>query len=400
MKQYVFLFALTVFVATAFVGCKNEDPSEHHFDNKLYISATAFTDEMLIKNAESDYSRNIIVGIPSPVVEDVKVEIGVAPELLDQYRMAYYDTDAELLGEEFYQIEDSQTRIPAGSVTSIPVTVKFRDTNLLDREKRYVLPVTILSASGMEILESARTLYFVFKGAALVNVVADLADSAYASPTWNGNADVANGLKQMTLEALINANKLDKMISTIMGIEDHFLIRIGDSGVPANQIQIATESGNRTNSDLQIETKRWYHLAVTFDDGDIKVYLDGEEKLSGSVSMSSVDLGVKHNVGDENEDGLGERFFWVGYSYDSKRCFDGKISEVRIWNRALTAEEINAPDHFYSVDANAEGLVSYWKFDEDDRASSSIADHTINGNDMYVVNTIKWYDVTLPDTGK
>ena len=39
MKQYVFLFALTVFVATAFVGCKNEDPSEHHFDNKLYISA-------------------------------------------------------------------------------------------------------------------------------------------------------------------------------------------------------------------------------------------------------------------------------------------------------------------------------------------------------------------------
>lgn len=400
MKQYIFLFALTVFVATAFVGCKNEDPSEHHFDNKLYISAAAFTDEMLIKNEASDYSRNIIVGIPSPVAEDVKAEIGVAPELLDQYRMAYYDTVAELLGEEFYQIENSQTHIPAGSVTSIPVTVKFRDTNLLDREKRYVLPVTILSASGMEILGSARTLYFVFKGAALVNVVADLADSAYASPTWNGNADVANGLKQMTLEALINANKLDKMISTIMGIEDHFLIRLGDAGVPANQIQIATQYGNRTNSDLQIETNRWYHLAVTFDDGSIKVYLDGEEKFSGAVSMSSVDLGVKHNVGDVNEDGIGERFFWVGYSYDSKRCFDGKISEVRIWNRALTAEEINAPDHFYSVDANAEGLVSYWKFDEDDRASNSIADHTINGNDMYVVNTIKWYDVMLPDTGK
>lgn len=74
------------------------------------------------------------MGIPSPVVGDVKAEIGVAPELLDQYRMAYYDTDAELLGEEFYQIENSQTHIPAGSVTSIPVTVKFHDTNLLDRE--------------------------------------------------------------------------------------------------------------------------------------------------------------------------------------------------------------------------------------------------------------------------
>lgn len=400
MKQHIFLFALTAFVATAFVGCKNEDPSEHHFDNKLYISAAAFTDEMLIKNAVSGYSRDITVGIPTPESSDIDVEIGAAPDLLDRYRMAYYDTDAELLGVEFYRIENPQTRIPAGSVTSIPVTVKFLDTNLLDREKRYVLPVTILSSDGMEILESARTLYFIFKGSALINVVADLAGSAYASPSWSGNADVANGMTQLTLEALINANKLDKMISTVMGIEDHFLIRLGDAGVPANQIQIATKRGNRTNADLQIETNRWYHLAVTFDDGDIKVYLDGVEKLSGSVSMSSVDLGVKHNVGDENEDGVGERFFWVGYSYDTKRCFDGKMSEVRIWNRALSAEEINAPDHFYSVDADAEGLVSYWKFDEDDRASGSIADHTVNGNDMYVVNTIKWHDVTLPDAGK
>lgn len=400
MKHRIFLFALSGVIAAAFVGCKNEDLGEHHFNDKLYISSAAFTDEMLIKNTVSGYSRDITVGIPSPVVGDIEAEIGVAADLLDQYRMAYYDPDVELLGEEFYQIENPQTRIPAGSVTSIPVTVKFLGTNLLDREKRYVLPVSILSSRGMEILESARTLYFLFKGSALINVVADLDDQAYASPSWSGNADVANGLKQFTLEALINANKLDKMISTVMGIEGHFLIRLGDAGVPANQIQIATQRGNRTNADLQIETNRWYHLAVTFDDGDIKVYLDGVEKLSNSVSMSSVDLGEKHNVGDENEDGVGGRFFWVGYSYDSKRCFNGKMSEVRIWNRALSAEEINAPDHFYSVESDSEGLISYWKFDEDDRASGTIADRTANGNDMYVVNTIKWFDVTLPETGK
>ena len=98
MKQHIFLFALTAFVATAFVGCKNEDPSEHHFDNKPYISAAAFTDEMLIKNAVSGYSRDITVGIPTPESSDIDVEIGAAPDLLDRYRMAYYDTDAELLG--------------------------------------------------------------------------------------------------------------------------------------------------------------------------------------------------------------------------------------------------------------------------------------------------------------
>jgi len=390
------IFLFIALAAAMFVGCRNEDPDELHFDNKLYISASAPTDEMLIKSAVASYSRDVVVGIATPVAYDIEVEIGASAALYDRYRAAYYDDEAVLLGEEFYTIAHSSTRIPAGSVTGTPMTVEFRDTNLLDREKRYVLPVTIVSATGIEILESARTVYFIFKGSALINVVADIAD-AYASPTW-GNPAPVNDMAQFTLEALINGNRFDKMISTILGIEGYFLVRIGDAGVPANQIQIATKRGNRTNEQLQLAPNRWYHLAVTFDDGAIKVYLDGVERLSGSVTMSTVDFGVQHAAGATEDDG--PRCFWVGYSYDNKRCFDGRISEVRIWNKALTAEEINAADHFYTVDPASEGLVSYWKFDEDDRASGTIRDHTTYGNDMYVVGNMKWQDVSLPETNK
>lgn len=80
-------------------------------------------------------------------------------------------------------------------------------------------------------------------------------------------------------------------------------------------------------------------MAVTFESGSVKVYLDGAEKCSGNVGTSSVNFGVKHS---DESDGK-PRCFWIGYSYASDRYFDGQISEVRIWNKALTPEEINAP---------------------------------------------------------
>ncbi len=55
--------------------------------------------------------------------------------------------------------------------------------------------------------------------------------------------------------------------------------------------------------------------------------------------------------------------FWIRHSYNRDRWLEGNISEVRIWNKVLTSAEINAKDHFYQVEPDADGLVSYWKFD-------------------------------------
>ena len=181
--------------------------------------------------------------------------------------------------------------------------------------------------------------------------------------------------------------------TTIMGIEGKFLVRIGDSGVDPNQIQIAS-SRNLTNSDLKLDAGRWYHVAVTFESGNVKVYLDGAEKCSGNVGTSSVNFGVAHS---DESDGK-PRCFWIGYSYASDRYFDGQISEVRIWNKALTPEEINAPDHFYQVAAASDGLVAYWKFDEG--AGKTIKDQTSYGNDLTVEKELKWVNVSLPELGK
>ena len=89
-------------------------------------------------------------------------------------------------------------------MASVPVTIRFVDVNLLDKNERYVLPVTIRSVSGIDVLPSARSVYYIFKGAALINVVAGITENR-AWPDWKDASPVTN-MRTFTLEALINGN--------------------------------------------------------------------------------------------------------------------------------------------------------------------------------------------------
>ncbi len=98
-------------------------------------------------------------------------------------------------------------------------------------------------------------------------------------------------MTQFTMEALVNANSFtNEEISTIMGIEDNFLIRVWDNGHDKNQLNVGYGTpvdGQETNARGSIYVERpllntgqWYHIAVTFDavnheHGRIEIYVDG-----------------------------------------------------------------------------------------------------------------------------
>lgn len=386
LKYSLILFA----GALTFIGCQTESEKmdEHHFDNKLYLTASASTDEILVKQtgAAVEVSRTLTIGTALMADQDITAKLVAAPELLDTYKQAYYDEDAVILPSEMCEIAEPEMKITKGSNVSPAVTINFTGLESLDREIVYVMPVKLTDIQGIEALGSKTAVYYIFKGAALINVVADLAENR-AYPSWK-DGSIVNNMTNFTLECMVNFNKFGRQISTIMGIEGNFLLRVGDAGVPDNQLQVAS-SRNLTSSDLQFETGKWYHVAVTFDNGTVKVYFNGVEKLTGNCGKSSVSLGAAHT-----DDETSKRCFWIGYSYSSDRYLDGKICEVRIWNKTLTADEINAPTHFYTVDPSSEGLVAYWKFD--DGAGNKIKDYSVNGNDLTVDSDPDWTKVTLP----
>jgi hypothetical protein len=117
-------------------------------------------------------------------------------------------------------------------------------------------------------------------------------------------------------------------------------------------------------ADAVLSTGKWMHLAVTVDaSGNAKLYNNGQEIKSGSLSLP---------------DSVNRAFNYIGKSnWSVDGYFDGQITEVRLWNRVRTQEEITN-DMNHNLLGNEPGLVGYWPLSE---GSGNIAtDKTGNGN--------------------
>ena len=75
-----------------------------------------------------------------------------------------------------------------------------------------------------------------------------------------------------------------------------------------------------------IQTNTWYHVVGTFKSGSQKLYLNGVEVASGAAADTITYYNQEVWIGRGN---------WGGY-------FDGKLDDVRIYNYALTQEQVNA----------------------------------------------------------
>lgn len=388
-KKYVLFYSAMLFLAGSFTSC-GEDLE--NFDSKIFSSVEAvspfFVEEEMVTE-----SRFLKASIAKQLDFDVTFSYAADASLVSEYNVTYSD-NAEMLPAQNYEIPEPNAKVAAGKVESNEVEIIFKDLQNLDKSKVFVLPVTIQNAN-IDVLASKRTTYFVLKEASLVNFSANLKEN---NIRFNfKNAAPLNGLTELTAEALVRvdafADGRGANISTVMGVEGHFLIRFGDAA-PKDQIQIAAKGENLTSSDWVCKAGKWTHIAVTYSQATntVQVYIDGK-KRSEQVFKSFAGP-VNWGKYFEEESGDDTRSFWIGYSYEESRYLDGDICECRIWDRVLTEEEIKSENHFYKVDPASEGLVAYWKFNEG--KGDSIKDYSSNGNDGKASKGLVWNAVELP----
>lgn len=237
-------------------------------------------------------------------------------------------------------------------------------------------------------------------------------------PKWEGTGIADHrSLSEITCEMLVWFDDFDKGatdIMTLMGVEQKFLLRTGDIGNDIHNLQLVSGDGEAQNCKLDFEPKRWYHVAATYSDKDYmcRVYIDGVEQssLESYCIWNGVQISPEFK-GPYEEDN--KRSFWIGYSFETGRDLHGMMTEIRIWSKALTAEELQAENHFYEVDPQSEGLEAYWKFTEGQ--GNMIADVTGHNNPLYGETNVRkqkdelnrdihkgddgieWVKVSLPD---
>ena len=389
MKKIIYAVAL---LSLTLVSCQTEKDAmeQHPFGNKLYINTAAATEEILVKAGDADPVRTLTIGTAKPLDEPLSGVFVADQAYVENYKTIYGEPDVLPLSYDNCVIENPEVTIPAGSNVSGAATVYFNNLSSLDRDLVYVMPIVLKNVTDINVIAPKTVVYYVFRGAALINVVCNMTENRAAAEKWATPEKFTN-MTTFTAEALIRQNQAGRLISTVMGVEGHFLLRIGDAGVPDNQLQVASSS-NQTNSNMQLQLGKWTHMACVFDHGSVTVYFDGRKVLDGANSgRSSVTWGAYGS--DKGE--TGGRYFWLGYSYAGDRYLDGEMSEVRIWDHCLTADEINAPNHFYVVDPKSEGLIAYWKMD--DGAGTTLKDSSPNGNDLTLDKETTWPKVALPE---
>ncbi len=391
MMKTKYFAASLIAIAGMLTAC--QDSYENVADNNKIWNESLDPVALTLLNGKSDVvTKEMSVTIAQPEASDVYVTYAVADDKLAEYK-AIYGGDPVLLPAANYEFTDNTAVIKAGAVKSSAASITFEDLLALDDTQICVLHVSMVR-SGVEAVKGRSTRYYEFRGAALINTVGNMTGTCMRFVNEGQTPMLAN-MRQMTFEVLVRPDAFTNTLSTLIGIEGSWLIRVGDAGIPSNQIQVAA-SPNATDPAWQLETGKWTFITLTYDadnGGAIDVYFNGVKKGSTQKTNRSPNWNVVST----------DRACYIGYAYDTDRDFQGDMCEMRIWNRVLTPADLAQRNHFYRVDPDSDGLVAYWKFDEG--AGNLVHDYA-NGYDMYVPATfpgkaskpgdIKWNSVTLP----
>jgi hypothetical protein len=163
---------------------------------------------------------------------------------------------------------------------------------------------------------------------------------------------------QFTVEKWIKPNTgYGELYPRIIQATGQFAFCISTGGFLRYHIYPTVGGDPDVASTIIIPVGEWTHVAATWDNEQLKLYINGEFNNSltqaGPLNAFTGPLAI-------------------GGTTDQLRQFNGLIDEVRIYNRALSAEEVRY--HY-----NRGGPVAHWKFDEG--AGDTAFDSSENNND-------------------
>lgn len=370
---------LLVLVAALGTGCKKA--AEHR--SVVYFTDTEQYPEKTI-TIDSPFDLGISVTSSIKVNNDVPVSITLSPEMIEQYNAANGTSYKPLPAGSFaLQTTGGQVIIKGGTSRSESATFAITSLASFEEGAIYLMPVSItnVNGGGLEVLESSRTIYLIVKQT-IITQAASLASSRYFSvPGFTTDATLAS-IPQLTMECRVRANAwqtANPFISTLMGIEENYLLRFGDVSVANNQLQLAGGrvggSSHPVTSNTRFATNQWVHIAVVYNGSTNALYVNGVLDNYADTKGGNIDLTYFYQEG-----------FLIGRSANS-RYLNGAISEARVWTRALTPVELQA--NMCYVSPTSPGLLAYWRFNGD-ITGNEVPDLTGHGYTAIANNTITW----------
>ena len=345
MKLKNMMLGAAVVLMTA-ASCKKAD----EYRDVVYMTGTEET--VLTRMTIDGPSTMGVSATCSKKIEEkeVKVTFACAPERVADYNAAY-GANYEPLPEGSYRLSSEESAIHAGQSVSEPVMFCITSTEKMQEGVQYMMPISIVNAQGIELLESCRTLYVVINQTIVTPACHLKRQASFVVPAFAEHPELKS-VPQITMECRVKVDKFchsDPYITSVMGIEhsETFLLRFGDVTIEKNQLQLTAK--DQLTAATSFDTDKWYHIAAVYDGASISLYVDGV--LDATKPADKRDAVNLYDGGDFN----------IGYSYNG-RYMNGSFSEMRVWTRALSQVELES--NVCYVDPGSEGLLAYWRFNE------------------------------------
>ena len=403
------------------LGCSRFDVQDHTFPNSVYldVSAKSQVQPTTFGSNLPGLTREVTVTLAYPATEAVTATVEVDESLVATYNEKH-GTTLSIVPAKYLDFQKANVTIPEGKTTSEAVTITFKglmgegdaQEGALAVDETYLLPVRI-SSSSMKIMESSAVAYYLVRRSSAITSAASLHDNWINFPLLDiadsPQANAYNGLSAVTYEALIFIDQFDLTndfghcdISTVMGVEQYLLLRIGDASFQRQQLQFDGSGpgfGKFPASDAgkKLYEGQWYHVACTYDQttSTARVYVNGvmQSETTEAASTSPINLAQRAlGAADAYQ-------FFLGKSYNDFRPLQGKMAEARVWSVARTPEEIWKNMYRIKNPKDLPELIGYWKFDEG--KGNTVKDYSMYGNDGVAQYDLVWPSgIEIPEINK
>ncbi len=141
-------------------------------------------------------------------------------------------------------------------------------------------------------------------------------------------------------------------------------------------------------STTSIPTATWTHVAAVYDGGNMRIYINGD--TAGSATQTGAIVNYLNPL-------------YIGRSASNNIFLNGGVDEVKIWNNALTENQLRSSLHYRDSNFSSLNLVCYLRFDEGVN-SFLVSDASGNCNNGTLVNmdvingtaTPAWFISNIP----
>ncbi len=185
-----------------------------------------------------------------------------------------------------------------------------------------------------------------------------------------------SGKNQVTVSAWVNpaANQMNRVFT--FGVDTVSML-LDSSGYARCYIRNSANTQGNNTSTATIPLNSWTFLICTYDGQTTRLFINGSQNITNQLTGD-----LRNNEGAVPGTGysIGNGIQWPGLTY--YEYFNGKLDDVRVYNRALSAQDVRTLYNF------APAPVGWWKFDEN--TGTTLYDSSGNNLATTMNNTPAW----------